>query len=49
MLGFLKIGTIGAELFHAEWQTDRLTDMMKVTVSFRNIVNAPKNSSFKWI
>jgi len=34
-----------AELFHAEGQTDRLTDMTNLIVGFRNFANAPKNDS----
>ena len=35
---FLKISPLGAELFHADGQTG----MTKLTVGFRNFVNAPK-------
>jgi hypothetical protein len=35
----MKIRAIGAELFHADGQTD----MTKLIVAFRNFVNAPKN------
>jgi len=35
---FTKIRPVGAELFHA----DRQTDMAKLTVAFRNFANAPK-------
>jgi hypothetical protein len=38
---FMKIRPIGGELFHAEGRTD----MTKLTVAFRNLANAPKNSS----
>ena len=34
----MKIRPVGAELFHA----DRLTDMTKKKVGFRNFANAPK-------
>jgi len=34
----MKILPVGAELFHA----DRRTDIMKLTVAFRNFANAPK-------
>ena len=34
---------VGAELFHADRQTVRRTDMIKLTVAFRNLANAPKN------
>jgi len=36
---FLQIRRVGAELFHA----DRQTDMTKLTLAFRNFANAPKN------
>ena len=38
----MKIRPQGAELFHAGGQTEQ-TDMMKLTVAFRNFANAPKN------
>ena len=40
----MKIRPVGAELFHADGRTDtdRQTDTTKLTVSFRNFVNAPK-------
>ena len=34
---FIKIRPVGAELFHADRQTD-----MKLIVAFRNIANAPE-------
>jgi hypothetical protein len=34
----MKIRPVGAELFHA----DRETDMTKLIVAFRNFANAPK-------
>ena len=40
---FIKIRPVVAELFH----TDGRTDMMKLTVGFRNFANAPKNSPDK--
>ena len=40
---FMKIRPVGAELFHA----DRQTDMTKLIVAFRNFANAPKYSNFK--
>ena len=40
---FIKILPVGAELFSAYGRTDRLTDMVKLIVAFRNFVNAPKN------
>jgi hypothetical protein len=39
MSDFLKIRLVGAELFYAEGQTDR----MKFIVAFRNFSNATKN------
>ena len=37
----------GAELFHADWETDgradRQTDMAKVTVAVRNLANASES------
>ena len=38
---FIKIRPVGAELFHADGQTERQTT--KLIVAFRNFVNAPKN------
>ena len=35
----IKIHPVGAELFHADGQTD----MTKLTVAFCNLANAPKN------
>jgi hypothetical protein len=35
---FYQIRPVGVELFHADWQTD----MMKLTVDFRNFANASK-------
>jgi hypothetical protein len=37
---FIKICPVGAELFHA----DRQTDMTKLIVAFRNFANAPKKT-----
>ena len=36
----MKIRPVGAELFHA----DRQTDMTKLTVALRNFANAPKKT-----
>jgi hypothetical protein len=36
---FMKIRPLGAELFHA----DRETDVMELIIAFRNLANAPKN------
>jgi hypothetical protein len=40
----MKIRVVGAELFHADGQTDRQTDrhMTKVIVTFRSFANARK-------
>jgi len=38
----MKIRPLGAELFHADGRTDRLTDITKLIVAFRNFVNAPR-------
>jgi hypothetical protein len=35
----MKIRPVGAELFHADGQTD----MTKLTVAFRNFAKAPRN------
>jgi hypothetical protein len=35
----MQIRRVGAELFHA----DKQTDMTKLIVAFRNFANAPKN------
>ena len=50
MLDFIKIRPVGAELYHADGQTDRQTDRQtdgqirhKLTVAFRNSAIAPKN------
>jgi len=39
----MKIRPLGAELFHADGQTDGRTDG-QIIVAFRNFANAPKNS-----
>ena len=43
----MKIRAVGAELFHADGQTDRqtggLTNITKRIVAFRNFENAPEN------
>jgi hypothetical protein len=39
----MKIRAVGAELFHA----DRQTDKMKMTVSFGHFAKAPKNNPDK--
>jgi len=40
MSNFVKIRAVGAELFHADRQTDR----HELIVTFRNFANAPKNT-----
>jgi hypothetical protein len=42
MPNFMKIRSVGAQLFHADEQTDGQTDMTKVIFAFRSFVNAPK-------
>ena len=46
----MKIGSLGVELFHADWPTDRQTYihtyMSKLTIAFRNFANAPKSFEF---
>jgi len=42
---FMKIRPVGAELFHAERQSDRRMDRTKLIVAFRNFANAPKTRS----
>ena len=39
----MKIRLLDAELFHADGQVVRQTDMTKLTVAFLNYPNAPKN------
>jgi len=38
----MKIRPVGAELFRADRQKDRRTDMTKLIDVFRNFANAPK-------
>jgi hypothetical protein len=40
---FMKIRPVGAELLHADGQTDRQTDMTKRVVAFHDFENTPKN------
>jgi hypothetical protein len=42
----MKIRPVGAELFRADGQTDRQTDMTKRIVAFRNFANAPEDEYF---
>jgi hypothetical protein len=43
MLNFIKIGSVGAEFFHADERTDGQADMMSLTFAFRNFAKAHKN------
>jgi len=40
---FMKIHSVGAEIFHTDRRTDGRTDMTKIIAAFRNFANAPKN------
>ena len=44
---FVKIRQVGAELFHADRQTDVHTHTTKLIVTFRNFGNAPKTENVK--
>jgi len=39
---------LGIELFHAEWWTERQTDMTKLIIAFRNFTNAPNTVLLNW-
>jgi hypothetical protein len=43
---FMRIGPMGAALFHADrrtdWRTEVKKDMTKQTAAFRNLANAPE-------
>jgi len=40
----MKICLVGAELFHADWQTDRQVEREdEANISFQSFANAPKN------
>ena len=39
----MNIRPVGAELFHADRQTDGRTDMMKLIVTFHNFANTPED------
>jgi len=41
----MKIGQVGAELFHASRRADGRTDMTKLIVAFPNFANAPTNAT----
>ena len=38
----MKICPVGVELFHANTQTERQTDMTKLIIAFRNFGRPPK-------
>jgi hypothetical protein len=40
----MKIGPVGAEMFHVDRRKTQ-ADMTKLTVTFRNFANMPKNDS----
>jgi len=42
---FTKIRPVAAALFHADWRTDRRTDMTKLIVAFRNLRKRLKTES----
>ena len=44
ILHLIKIRLLGAELFHADGQTDGRTNVTKLIVAFRNFSNALKNA-----
>jgi hypothetical protein len=44
----MKIRAVGAELFLTDGQTDEWTDMVKLTVAFRDFANAPKNRFMRY-
>jgi len=40
---FVKIRSVGAQLFHAERRKDERTDMTKLILAFLNFLNTSKN------
>jgi plasmid stabilization system protein ParE len=40
---FMKIRSVGADLLHADKETERRECMRKLMVAFRNFANAPRN------
>ena len=46
MSNFIKILPLGAELFHADRQTDGQTETSKLIVAFCKFANAPKKLIF---
>jgi hypothetical protein len=47
MSNLIKIRPVWAELFHADEQTDRQTELTKLIVVFRNFANTPKLCRFR--
>ena len=45
MSNFMKIRSVGADLFHAGGRSGRQAGRQELLVAFRNIVNAPKCST----
>ena len=43
---FMKISSVGDELFHTDGQTDSQTDMTNIIVAFRNFANTPNWYTF---
>ena len=43
LIVFHEIHPLGAELYHADRQTDGRADMTKLIFAFRSFANAPKN------
>jgi hypothetical protein len=40
---FFKIRPLGAQMYHADWWTDKQADTTKVIVAFGNFASFPKN------
>jgi hypothetical protein len=43
---FMKIHPVGAELFHADGQTEEWTDMTKIIIAFYHFANMLKVTTF---
>jgi len=43
MSNLMKIRRVGAELFHADGETDEQTDMMDLVIAFRKLAKSPSN------
>jgi len=41
----MKIRPVGAELFHAYRQTDRMTNLLKLIIAFCSCLKAPHNEN----